>query len=89
MASAGATIRNIEQYTDQLVTLNPSSIIFCYGLNDISIGFWSNVDDYITEQDQIIADLQEALPNTTIYVNSIIPATDPAFEPFRQMAGDP
>ena len=79
LASAGATIRDIEQYTDQLVTLNPSSIILCYGLNDISIGFWSNVDDYITELDQIIADLQEALPNSTIYVNSIIPATDPAF----------
>ena len=79
-ASAGATIRDIEQYTDQLVTLNPASVILCYGLNDISIGFWSNVDDYITEQDQIISDLKEALPNTTIYVNSIIPATDPAFD---------
>ena len=80
LASAGATIRNIEEYKDQLVNLNPSNIIFCYGLNDISIGLWSNVDDYITEQDQIIEDLQEALPNTVIYVNSIIPATDPAFE---------
>ena len=79
-ATGGATIRDIEQYTDQLITLNPSSIILCYGLNDISIGYWDNVDDYISEQDQIIANLQEALPNTTIYVNSIIPATDPAFE---------
>lgn len=79
-ASAGATIRDIEQYTDQLENLNPSSIIFCYGLNDVSIGFWDNVEDYIAEQDQIIANLQKALPNTTIYVNSIIPATDPAFD---------
>ena len=38
------------------------------------------MEDYIAEQDQIIANLQEALPNTTIYVNSIIPATDPAFD---------
>ena len=80
LASSGATIRNIEEYKDQLVNLNPSSIIFCYGLNDISIGLWDNVDDYIAEQDQIIADLQEVLPDTIIYVNSIIPATDPAFE---------
>lgn len=79
-ATGGATIRDIEKYTDQLVTLNPSSIILCYGLNDISIGYWDNVDDYIAEQDQIIADLQEALPNSTVYVNSIIPATDPAFD---------
>lgn len=79
-AAGGATIRDIEQYTDQLVALNPSSIIFCYGLNDISIGYWDNVDDYIAEQDQIIADLKEAMPNTTIYINSIIPAIDPAFE---------
>ena len=79
-ATGGATIRDIEQYTDQLVALNPSSIIFCYGLNDISIGYWDNVDDYIAEEDQIIADLKEAMPNTTIYKNSIIPAIDPAFE---------
>lgn len=79
-ASGGATIRDIEQYTEQLENLNPSSVILCYGLNDISIGFWDNVNDYIAEQDQILADLQEALPNTVIYVNSIIPATDPAFE---------
>ena len=79
-ATGGATIRDIEQYTDQLAALNPSSIIFCYGLNDISIGYWDNVDDYIAEQDQIIADLQAAMPNTTIYINSIIPAIDPAFE---------
>lgn len=79
-ATGGATIRDIEQYTDQLVALNPSSIIFCYGLNDISIGYWDNVDDYIAEQDQIIADLKEAMPNTTIYINSIIPAIDRAFE---------
>ena len=79
-ATGGATIRDIEHYTDQLVALNPSSIIFCYGLNDISIGYWDNVDDYIAEQDQIIADLKEAMPNTTIYINSIIPAIDPAFE---------
>ena len=44
LASSGATIRNIEEYKDQLVNLNPSSIIFCYGLNDISIGLWDNVD---------------------------------------------
>lgn len=79
-ASAGATIRDIEQYTEQLENLNPSSVILCYGLNDISIGFWDSVNDYIAEQDQILADLQEALPNTVIYVNSIIPATDPAFD---------
>lgn len=79
-AEAGATIRNIEQYTDQLVSLNPSSIVFCFGLNDISIGFWNTPAEYIAEQDQIIASLQQALPNATIYVNSIIPATDPAFK---------
>ena len=79
-AEGGATIRNIEQYTDQLVNLNPSSIIFCFGLNDVSIGFWDTPAEYIAEQDQIIEALQKALPNATIYVNSIIPAIDPAFE---------
>lgn len=80
MAEGGATIRDISKYTEQLKLLNPSSVFLCFGLNDVSIGYWDNVNDYITEQDQILGELQEELPDAVIYVNSIIPAIDPAFE---------
>lgn len=80
MAEGGATIRDIAGYTEQLKLLNPSSIFLCFGLNDVSIGYWDNVQDYITEQDEILGELQAELPDAVIYVNSIIPAIDPAFE---------
>lgn len=80
MAEAGATLRNIPGYLDQLKTLNPSTVFLCFGINDISIGFWPTVEDYIAELDTVIAQIQEALPEAKVFVNSIIPAIDPAFQ---------
>ncbi len=77
-ADAGATIRKIPEYIDGIKAVNPSSIILCF--NDLSIGLWPTCEEYITEYDQMIQKLQEALPDATVYVNSIIPATDPAFQ---------
>lgn len=79
-ADAGATIRKIPEYIDGIKAVNPSSIILCFGINDMSIGLWPTCEEYITEYDQMIQKLQEALPDATVYVNSIIPATDPAFQ---------
>ncbi|MEE0955585.1 MAG: SGNH/GDSL hydrolase family protein [Eubacterium sp.] len=79
LAEGGATIRNIEGYMDTLKALNPTHIFLCYGLNDISIGFWQTADDYCAEYMSIIQDLKTQFPNATIYVNSAILAIDPAF----------
>lgn len=79
LAEAGATILKISEYTPSAQTVNPSSIFLCFGLNDISIGIWPTVEDYIAEYDQQIADLHAAIPGAQIYVVSTIPATDPAF----------
>lgn len=80
IAEAGATIRNIPNYVDGVKNVNPSTIILCFGINDISIGFWSTVDEYIVELDEMIQLLQDSVPGSTVFVNSIIPAIDPAFE---------
>ena len=80
-ASLGATIRDISTYTDQLIDLNPSNIILCYGLNDI--GYWDNPDSYLSDLDQIIKELQTALPETVVYVNSIIPVTSSGLDNFE------
>lgn len=79
-AEGGATIRDITKYTEQLKNLNPSSVFLCFGLNDISIGYWETVDEYLTELDEILGTLKKELPDSTVYVNSTIPAIDPAFE---------
>lgn len=79
LAEAGATILKISEWKTSAQNMNPSSIFLAFGLNDISIGIWPTVDDYIAEYDQKIAELKEAMPDAQIYVVSTIPATDPAF----------
>ena len=79
LADGGHTIRNIEKQMEDLVALNPSTIYLCYGLNDISIGYWDTADAYVTEYIQIVKKIQERLPEATVVVSSILPARDPAF----------
>lgn len=80
LADGGHTIRNITAQMDTLVSLNPSQIFLCYGLNDTSIGYWSTAEEYVTEYIQIVREIQTRLPNATIVVSSILPARDPAFQ---------
>lgn len=79
-AEGGATIRNISDYVDEVKKINPSSIILCFGLNDISIGYWDTSEEYIEELDEMLALLHKKLPDATVFVNSTIPAIDPAFK---------
>ena len=80
LADGGHTIRNIPEQMETLVELNPSVIYLCYGLNDISIGYWKTADSYVAEYMQCVKDIQAALPDATIVVSSILPARDPAFK---------
>lgn len=80
LADGGHTIRNISKQMDKLVSLNPSTIYLCYGLNDTSIGYWKTADEYVTEYMQIVREIQTNLPDATIVVGSILPARDPAFK---------
>jgi hypothetical protein len=80
LADGGHTIRNIPGQMEKLVSLNPSLIFLCYGLNDISIGYWDTKEAYVAEYMDIVKQIQEALPDATIVVSSILPARDPAFQ---------
>lgn len=76
LAEIGATTLDIPDYINSLKTLNPSNIFLCFGINDISIEYWNSVDEYLKELDQMIGKLRETLPDSTIYINSIIPVKD-------------
>lgn len=80
LAESGATIRNLQEHIPDLVKLNPSTLFLCYGLNDVSIGIWPTPEDYAAEYAEIIAEIRKALPDVSIYISSILPARDPAFE---------
>jgi hypothetical protein len=80
IASAGATIREITNNMDAVVAMNPSYVFLCYGLNDVSIGFWKTPESYVEEFTQILKELETRLPDVKIIVSSILPAQDPAFQ---------
>jgi len=79
LADGGNTIRAIPGRIEQLLQINPSYIFLCYGLNDVSIGYWDTAEEYAQEYVSCVAMIQEALPDATIVVSSILPAKDPAF----------
>lgn len=54
---------------NKAINLSPRNIFLTYGLNDIQI--YKNTSDFIKEYEKIITDIQNRLPNTKIYVNSI------------------
>ncbi len=80
LAFGGATIRDVETYMDQIKALNPRYIFLCYGLNDVSIGYWDTPEEYTAEFVTVMDSLQAALPEAQIYISSILIARDPAFE---------
>jgi hypothetical protein len=80
LADGGHTIRNISEQMDTLVSLNPATVYLCYGLNDISIGYWDTAESYVAEYISLVKQIRERLPNATVVVSSILPARDPAFE---------
>lgn len=79
LAEAGLTIKSIPDYMDQMVNLNPAHLFLCTGLNDVSIGYWPTPEEYVKAYEEVIKELQKKMPDTTIYINSIFPAIDPAF----------
>lgn len=80
IADGGYTIADIATYEEQIVSLNPSTLFLCTGLNDVSIGYWETPEAYVEAYEEVIQELMEKLPDTEIYINSILPAQDPAFE---------
>ena len=77
-ADGGHTIRDIPESIEALKTLNPDVVYLCYGLNDAGIGYWDSGEEYAAELDERLTQLQQALPDAMIVVNSILPATEAA-----------
>lgn len=78
MAEDGDTILNITEYLDTLQDLHPDFIIMQYGVNDMeNYDVWPTVDIYWDAFKQRIDRVQEVLPDSTIFVQSILPCIEP------------
>ncbi len=80
IAEGGATILHLEEHIPDIVALNPSNIFLCYGLNDVSIGIWPTPEEYSAQYRDIITEIENQLPEANIFISSILPARDPAFQ---------
>lgn len=78
-AESGATIRNMEQHIPALVSMAPSYIFLCYGMNDFCSGFWTSPEEYVADYKEQLLSIQAALPDSDIYICSILPASDAAY----------
>lgn len=80
MADGGATIRHLREHIPDIVELQPSNLFLCYGLNDVSIGYWDTPEAYSKEFAEVIQEIKDVLPDVNIYISSILPAQEIAFE---------
>lgn len=81
IAGAGNTIRTVWDSIDTVQVLNPNLLVLSYGINDINnYWVWDTREEWLAELDEIMAKLNEMLPNSYIYVQSIIPATEIGIE---------
>lgn len=78
LADGGNTILAIKGRLKALKKINPSYVFLCYGLNDISIGYWDDPEEHAKDYMSYIRKIQEALPEATIVVSSILPTTKKA-----------
>lgn len=74
MAESGAVITDVSKYIDQLKRLNPELVFLCYGINDVKSGLWPEPADYVEECAAQMQTVMNALPESKVYINSILPA---------------
>ncbi len=79
LAEAGNTILNIDDHLEEIKKLNPTNVFICYGVNDIG-GFYDDTETYCSDMKEQMQKIWQQAPNCTIYISSIIPCTDPAFD---------
>lgn len=75
----GIRIDNMQEQLEKAVTYNPNAIVLSYGLNDIRL--WNgNADRFIDAYNNSLDSIMNALPNTKIYVCSILPVSQVALD---------
>ena len=80
LARNGATIEQLDGYVAQIAALKPQRVYIAYGINDIKSAVGGKTaESYAHFAEGKIKKLEEALDDTEIYVNSILPVS-PALE---------
>lgn len=78
-AVKGRSLSSCEEDIAKAVSMSPQFIFMNYGMNDAAI-FGTDTSRFTTRYKEVIASLQEQLPDSKIYVCSIFPAQEAAYE---------
>lgn len=77
LTGAGHTILDLKKQLDVLEEMNPQYVYLCYGLNDIKIGYWGNMDRFVDSYMEYVGMLRQRLPNAIVVVSSVLPYYGP------------
>lgn len=89
LADGGNTVLAIDGRLPTLEKVNPSYVFLCYGLNDVSIGYWDTGEEHAEVYMEKVRMIQEVLPDATIVVSSILPTTEAAYSTSRRWKNIP
>lgn len=78
IAEIGAGTKYLKQVTDEIIEANPRYLVLHFGENELDKE--ENAPGFISRYKECIQYLQEQLPNTTIYVDSIFPVKEKAYQ---------
>ena len=76
-AKKGVSLRHADEYIQDVVSRQPKTLVFSYGINDIT-GNWIDAESFINKYKELLNTYREELPDTDIFVCSIIPVTEKA-----------
>lgn len=76
LAEKNGNIQALSNVTEQLVSMSPERVYITFGVHDIAN--WSDVKDCAAAYEEELTALHEALPDSEIYINSILPILEHA-----------
>lgn len=80
--------KKIEGHIAKAKEMKPGTLFLAYGMNDLTAQR-GKPEGFVKAYRAILEDLKEALPDTAIYVNSILPATEGAVSKSPELASIP
>lgn len=85
ISQRGLSVANAGEQISTAIGLHPTVIFMAFGANDLEL-YGSDSDSFIAAYRSQVQKLQEALPDSPIYINGILPPTDSAIAQIPDLA---
>lgn len=87
LGGVGWSIQEIPALYDQIESLQPSNLIFSFGINEMgrypdSPVYYYSPEIYAGDLDNYINDIKGLVPGVHIYINCIVPCTDAVYQEY-------